>query len=49
MLHRLMGYLLVYYVNKVIKLFFFINTACGIADPCMMFYKVIVYRIVNFI
>jgi len=41
--------LLVYYVNKVIKTTFFIYTQRRLADPCMMFYKGIIYRIVNFI
>jgi len=43
------GMLLVSYVNKVIKTTFFIFTQRRRADPCMMFYKVIVYRIVDFI
>jgi len=43
------GMSLVYYVNMVIKTTFFIYTQSRLVDPCMLLYKVIVYRIVNFI
>jgi len=42
------GMLVFCYVNNVIKLFF-IYTQRRLVDPCMMFYEVIVYRIVDFI
>ena len=40
------GMLVFCYVNNAIKLPFFISR---VADPCVMFYQVIVYRIVDFI